>query len=236
MEKKKLFVAALLFVTMVITLYIKVVNNHDKEIKSNEDAMRFKEEYENLNDKKQSSEKLYKTIAVDEQNPMIYASYDDIKKVITDGTGVIYFGFPECPWCRNAVPVLLEAAKETGIDKIYYFNALSIRDKKHLDEDGNIIVDDEGTKEYKELLELLYDDLGEYEGLNDSSVKRLYFPTVVFIKNGEILGLHIGTVDSQTDSSVALTSAQTEELREIYSQYMLQVLGTMCDTEHEMKC
>lgn len=236
MEKKKLFVAALLLVTMVITLYIKVVNNHDKEIKSNEDAMRFKEEYENLNDKKQSSEKLYKTIAVDEQNPMIYASYDDIKKVITDGTGVIYFGFPECPWCRNAVPVLLEAAKETGIDKIYYFNALSIRDKKHLDEDGNIIVDDEGTKEYKELLELLYDDLGEYEGLNDSSVKRLYFPTVVFIKNGEILGLHIGTVDSQTDSSVALTSAQTEELREIYSQYMLQVLGTMCDTEHEMKC
>lgn len=236
MEKKKLFVAALLLVTMVITLYIKVVNNHDKEIKSNEDAMRFKEEYENLNDKKQSSEKLYKTIAVDEQNPMIYASYDDIKKVITDGTGVIYFGFPECPWCRNAVPVLLEAAKETGIDKIYYFNALSIRDKKHLDEDGNIIVDDEGTKEYKELLELLYDDLGEYEGLNDSSVKRLYFPTVVFIKNGEILGLYIGTVDSQTDSSVALTSAQTEELREIYSQYMLQVLGTMCDTEHEMKC
>lgn len=236
MEKKKLFVAALLLVTMVITLYIKVVNNHDKEIKNNEDAMRFKEEYENLNDKRQSSEKLYKTIAVDEQNPMIYASYDDIKKVITDGTGVIYFGFPECPWCRNAVPVLLEVAKETGIDKIYYFNALSIRDKKHLDEDGNIIVDDEGTKEYKELLELLYDDLGEYEGLNDSSVKRLYFPTVVFIKNGEILGLHIGTVDSQTDSSVALTSAQTEELREIYSQYMLQVLGTMCDTEHEMKC
>ena len=39
---------------------------------------------------------------------------------ILDGTGIIYFGFPECPWCRNAVPVLLDAAEEVGIEKIYY--------------------------------------------------------------------------------------------------------------------
>ena len=149
---------------------------------------------------------------------------------------MIYFGFPECPWCRNAVPVLIETAKEIGIDKIYYFNALSIRDKKHLNENGKIVVDEEGTEEYKELVDLLYDYLGEYEGLNDSSIKRLYFPTVVFIKNGNILGMHIGTVNTQTDPSEELTTQQIEELKKIYTKYMLEVLGTMCNDEHDLKC
>ena len=163
-------------------------------------------------------------------------TYSDIKNLITSGTGVIYFGFPECPWCRNAVPVLLDAAKESGINTIYYFNALSIRDKKHLDENGQIVVDDEGTEEYKELVELLYEYLDEYGGLNDSSIKRLYFPTVVFVKDGKVIGAHSGTVATQQDPNVILTSNEKNELKSIYSEYMLETLGSICTDKSNSKC
>ena len=85
----------------------------------------------------------------------------------------------------------------------------------------------EGTEEYYELVEKLDSVLGEYEGLNDSSIKRLYFPTVVFVKDGEIVGSHIGTVDSQTDPSIALTDEQYEELKSLLAKNMTKLIS--CD-------
>ena len=35
-------------------------------------------------------------------------------------TGVIYIGYPECIYCRVAVQVLLDTAKGTKLDNIYY--------------------------------------------------------------------------------------------------------------------
>ena len=34
-------------------------------------------------------------------------------------TAVFYFGYPDCPWCKEAVPILKEVAKQFH-DKIYY--------------------------------------------------------------------------------------------------------------------
>ena len=33
-----------------------------------------------------------------------------------------------CPWCRNALPVLFDAAKENDVETIYYMNILNERD------------------------------------------------------------------------------------------------------------
>ena len=63
-----------------------------------------------------------------------------------NSSGVIYFGFPECPWCRNAVSVLLDAASETGIDKIYYMNNRDDRDIQSL-KDGKISIEQAGKQE-----------------------------------------------------------------------------------------
>lgn len=194
------------------------------------DAKKFKDEYESLNTKiNPNNDKEYMEINIDEDNPMVYATYDEVKELIKKGTAVIYFGFPECPWCRNTVPVLIDVAKEMGIEKIYYYNAVSIRDKKSLDSNGNIVVEDEGTKEYKELVELLYNYLPVYGGLNDDSIKRLYLPTVVFIKNGEVIGLHTSTVESQEDPYVELTKEQYNELKNIFSDYINKTFEIVCD-------
>lgn len=227
--KKNKIILTLLFVCLLLAAILAKV--FIKQPIVNVQTTTFKQEYEELNDNDK-----YIDVEIPSDNPIVYSSYDEIEDIITEGTGVIYFGFPECPWCRNAVPQLIEAAKEVGLDKIYYFNALEIRDIKELDENGNIITEKDGTEEYYKLISLLYDHLEEYDGLNDKTIKRLYFPTVTVVKNGEVIGNHIGTVDSQDDPSIPLNESQIEELKGIYSNYMLEMLGTVCDTDIKDKC
>lgn len=219
----------LLIVTVIlasIALILSLYTFKDKVIKDN---IKFKNEYESLNGKLNSHDKEYVKVELDDDNPYVYATYDEVMDILKNKTGVIYFGFPECPWCRNMVPVLADAAKELGIKKIYYFNALDMRDIKSLDDNGNIVTEKEGTKEYYELIEALGDSIGSYEGLNDDSIKRLYFPTVVFVKDGKILNAHIGTLDSQEDPYVVLNKNQKNELKNIYIDNINKVYDILCD-------
>lgn len=213
----------IIVVTIFVLVGIKLLQTDSK--KENQ----FQVEYERLNGTKNSQGTEYLSVSIPEDNKMYYASYQEIINLLDHGTGVIYFGFPECPWCRSAVPVLLEAVDETAIDKVYYFNAYDIRDQKKLDENGQIVVEKEGTEEYKNLIKKLDSVLNPYEGLNDPTIKRLYFPTVLFVKNGEILYMHEGTLDSQKDPYVALTTLQQAELRNIYLTAIHDVLGDLCD-------
>ena len=193
------------------------------------DSLKFKAEYESLNGKKNKNNKEYVHVEVSPKNPFVYAKYEEVMDILEDGSGVIFFGFPECPWCRNMVPVLESAAKEMGIDKIYYFNALDMRDIKSLNKDGSIKTEKKGRDEYYKLISALGDSIGSYEGLNDDSIKRLYFPTVVFVKDGKILSSHIGTLDSQTDPYKVLNDKQKNELKEIYMDGINKVYEIMCD-------
>lgn len=221
MNKKIITFISLLFLSTIL------IGCEGKNIES--DAVKFKNEYESLNEKVNDSGKKYVEVSIDDDNVITYSNYNEVMDILNNGTGVIYFGFPECPWCRNVVPILLESAEITGINKIYYYNALSIRDTKVLNENGTITTEKEGTEEYYNLISVLSEYLGEYKGLNDTSIKRLYFPTVVFVKDGEILGLHVGTVSSQTDPYIKLNEEQTSELKNIYVDYMHKVLDDLCD-------
>lgn len=193
-------------------------------------ASRFKLEYESLNGQKTDDGREYMEVNINNDNKIVYADYKTIFDVL-DGTGVIYFGFPECPWCRNTVPVLLEAAEESGIKQIYYLNNHDDRDTKVL-KDGEVITEKEGTSNYNKLLEKLGDKASVYEGLEDKTIKRLYYPTVVFVKNGEITDYIEGTVESQEDPYTALTKDQRQELKDKYKSAINNLLS--CD--QDSKC
>ena len=218
MKKKTIIIITVVLVILIVITGLYFLLNKET------DNIKFKQEYESLNSKKG-----YLDIEIPKDNNIKYVSFDELMDVLEDGTGIIYFGFPECPWCRNALPVLLEAAKENEIQNVYYFNAKSIRDDKEL-KDGKIVTNKEGTKEYYELVDRLKYNLGVYEGLEDDSIKRLYFPTVVFVMGGKVVGTHIGTVDSQKDPSKHLTKKQKQELLNIYNENINKIYGT-CDTE-----
>lgn len=223
MKKKHV---VMMIIIMIITILVLFGLLFLRNIES--DAIQFKEEYESLNEEKAPNGKEYLEVSIPKNNKIYYATYQQIMDLLDHGTGVIYFGFPECPWCRNAAPVLLEAADDTPIDYIYYFNALSMRDKKSLDENGNIVVEQEGTEEYYQLVEALHSVLGPYEGLNDETILRLYFPTVVFVKDGEIVGSHEGTLNSQENPYTDLSKSQKEELKQIYIDLIYKTLGNLC--------
>ena len=216
-------VAAIVFIFVILGFLLFVILGDN----ATADEKHFKTEYESLNNKKNDNKKTYPTVTIPKNNNVKYASFDEVMDFLDSGTGILYLGFPECPWCRNAVPVLIDRALENEVENIYYFNALSIRDIKEL-KDGKIVTTKKGTKEYYKLVDKLKDNLGAYEGLNDDSIKRIYFPTVVFVMGGKVVGTHIGTVDSQDNPYKPLTKKQKKELETIYDKNIDKIYG-ICD-------
>ena len=88
----------------------------------------------------------------------------------------------------------------------------------------------EGSKDYYEILDLLGEKASVYDGLNDETIKRIYFPTVVFVKDGEIVAFHEGTVDSQEDASVYLDAAQQKELKTTLRSYFDLIKPQRCSS------
>lgn len=223
MEKsnKIYLIIILVCAALVIGLCVYAIVNHEKAYST--DAERFKYEYESLNGKIDgSNNKDFMEIKIDEENPIIYKTGKEIVDIMKNEEALIYFGFNTCPWCRNAVPVLLDAAKELNVSKIYYVDIFDIRDSYEFS--GNIIPDQtkKGTDAYYEILDILDESLEEYfvkdtqGNMYDTGVKRLYAPTVVAISHGTVKGIHESTLESQTDPYTALSDEQKEELKEIY--------------------
>lgn len=210
-----------IFLILVGVIGLSIILFNDKKMTDNQ---KFKEEYESLNDKTKNGVK-YPEVKINPTN-IEYIDSDRALEILEKETGVIYFGFPECPWCRNLVPVLLEASDEVGIDKIYYLNNLDERDTKQL-ENNKIVTEKEGTNDYYKLVEALKDFLWNYDGLNDNSIKRIYYPMVVFVKEGKILSTHIDTVESQDNPYKSLTKEQHDELFDDIVSKMFKTIS--CD-------
>lgn len=111
--------------------------------------------------------KEYDTVTSD--NVFVYKDIDEIIKILEHGTGVVYLGFPECPWCRAYVVYLNEVAKENDVEQIYYYNILEARKNN--------------TDEYEKIVNILSD----YLQYDDEGNKRVYVPAVIGVNDGEIV-------------------------------------------------
>lgn len=233
MKKSSIIIIAIVTVFAVFIGY-KYIN--DDKVVVNEDGIKFKNEYESLNNRVNSNNnKLYPKVSISKNNVVKYSSYDEVLEILKSGSGVIYFGYPECPWCRNLVPVLLSAAKESELDTIYYLNIKNDRDLLILDDESKIKTEKEGSKKYFELLKALDSILDDYvltsnDGKEVSAGhKRIYVPLVVFVKDGKIIAHHTDTVSSQKDPYVALTDREEEELLMDLINKMNSFSGAVCD-------
>lgn len=121
-------------------------------------------------DKMSDAERFAKEYDFTVNNVFVYRNLDEINKILENGTGVVYLGFPECPWCKGYIPYLNEVAINEHLDKIYYFNILN--DRKN------------NTSGYKKTVELLND----YLKYDNEGNKRIYVPAVIAVNNGKIVG------------------------------------------------
>lgn len=152
-SKKTKLILLIVSLVVLVGLLVFVILNEKKDNVSI-DAKKFNEEYK----------------LDDEENVFVYRSAEKIIKILENGTGVVYLGFPECPWCTAYVKILNEVAKEEGLEKIYYYNILE--DRKN------------NTENYKKIVSILNDNLLYDEEGN----KRIFVPDVTFILKGEIVG------------------------------------------------
>lgn len=107
---------------------------------------------------------------VAKNNVFVYRNIDEIINILEKGTGIVYLGFPECKWCQRYTKYLNEVAMDMGISKIYYYN---IREDRKLN-----------TENYQKIVSILENYLQNDEEGN----KRIYVPSVIALKKGEIVG------------------------------------------------
>lgn len=128
----------------------------------------------NLNDSDKFA-KEYNLVDTDgklQKNVFVYKNGLEIINILKHGTGLVYLGFPECPWCGEYVKHLNEVAMENGVDKIYYKNVLGDRITKN--------------RTYKYILKKLNKQL-QYD---EEGNKKLYVPALIAVKNGKIVGFN----------------------------------------------
>lgn len=229
--KKKiiLFITLIILVGVISLVCIKLNGKDEKQVK---DSIKFKEEYEKINDTVKPK------VSLEDDNPFVYVSDEKIVDTLKKGTGLIYFGFSNCPWCRNAVNVL----QYVNADKILYFD---LKDKRDTYEviNGVLTKTKDGTKEYYEVLEILNDILDDYEIEDNSNTykvgeKRIYVPLVVGVLDGKIVGYHLDTVELNEGQSPydLLDENQKNKLKLIYDEINLKVNSSACDLNSKHGC
>ena len=146
----------------------------------------------------------------DTDPPFVETTFQESIRMFTEkGSGILYYGRTNCPWCQRAVPVLDEVAKETGVT-IYYIDA---SEPLATAADGSV----DATKSqevYQELLGYISPILEK----DEDGKPAFQIPEVIGVKNGEIVGHHLSLVDSfSLDSEDAqMNDEQVAELKDIY--------------------
>src|SRR5690554_146126 len=189
----------------------------------------FITEYEALNGTTTESGMTYLDLDIPEDHRFVMSDEESILDIFNGGNGVIYFGFPECPWCRSALMVMQEAAKDVSLGKIHYMNVLDIRNELSLDDDGNVVVDKQGSDFYNQVLEYLGEHAPLYPGLEETGERRILVPLVVSVVEGEITFSHSGTVETHTNPFEPMDDVSREALLNIYKEGFLTV--TSCSIE-----
>ncbi len=139
-------------------------------------------------------------------NGVEHVFYDlDVKTMVQamkdKKTFVVYFGDSGCEWCAEAVPILNQAAQENEM-QVGYVNTRSNPEwEKNTDIDN---------------YDMLVEAAGEFLEYDSDGVRHLYTPSVFFIRNGEVVGFHEGTVENHNARNRQMTVDEQEVLRNTY--------------------
>ena len=195
--KKKIIIGIIILLVLVaigISLFFLFRDEEEPEVS---DAQKFASEY----------------TQVTSDNVFLYRNASEIIRILENGTGVVYLGFPECKWCQKYVTYLNEAAKENDITRIYYFDIYDARANN--------------TEEYQQIVSLLE----EYLAYDEEGNKRVFVPAVVVADGGEIVGF---------DDETSLDTHDLDDPEEYWTEEevndLMDKLATMFDYVNDGIC
>jgi len=159
LSEKQLWIGAAVLAALILGLALALAyinsDQNDRPVDSSEsDSDRFSREYPRVRG----------------NNRFVYATNDEVISIFGGGTGVVFLGFPECPWCQAIVEYIDQAAADEGIERVYYLN---IRQERQ-----------DNTPVYRQLLSYLE----PYLEPDDSGELKLLVPDITAIKDGRIVG------------------------------------------------
>lgn len=206
MKKKNIIILILILLIAFIVSVYWLFNTYDKlslgernapsEIVLS-DAEKFQAEYP----------------GVSPDNVFVYKSASEIIDILKTGTGLVYLGFPECPWCQKYSIYLDEVAREQNLEKIYYYNVRQIRS--------------DNAPEYQEMVALLQEFLDKDADGNP----RIFVPDLTAVKDGEIIAHDNSTsLNSSADGTPAewWTEERVLNIKEAFKSMIEPV--NVCET------
>lgn len=188
----KIIIGAVILFIVLIAVYFLFIGGSD--------AKKFDREY-----------------SIGEDNVFVYKNAKEVVDILKNGTGIVYMGFPECPWCQAYVKILNDSAKENGVDKIYYLNIKNDRENN--------------SKEYQEIVNLLRGKLVFY----NEGKEKVTVPYVAFIANGKIIDYDNETSTMKDDITPAQfwTKEEKEKIKTkfkvVFEQVSKQGMCTDCN-------
>ena len=98
-----------------------------------------------------------------------YKTTKETLNIMQEGSGIIFFGFPENEWSKEYALMMNETAKKLNIKEIYYYNFKAARSSNN--------------HSYNQMVEILKDFLPTM----DTGTQNIYAPSMAIIKNGYVL-------------------------------------------------
>lgn len=126
-------------------------------------------------------------------------SFEDAIAFFEEGkSGVLYFGFPACPWCDELVPILKEEAEKNDIEVLYVQTRDDQKERLYTDEQRDRI------EPY----------LPDYIRNNLKGELTLYVPLVVSVVDGKVADGHQGTTEDHDAKEREMTDEEKAELKD----------------------
>jgi len=151
MKKKTILIGVILAICVLAGILLVVLQPWSPGVS---DAVRFSEAYS----------------LVDEDNVFVHISVREAADKLESGTGIIYLGFPDCPWCQTYVPILNMVAQDIGLERIYYANIFDARANN--------------TSDYRRIVQALEERLD----LDEDNNPRVFVPYIAAVRDGVIVG------------------------------------------------
>lgn len=158
---------------------------------------------------KEKFDQEYKMVKSD--NVFVYRNVQEINAILKNGTGIIFMGFPENIWSGYYANILNETAKQLGIKEILYYNFYEDRISKNATYQSIVL------------------KLDKYLPTLDDGTKNIYAPTLIIVKNGEIIAFDsetsfiTGSISPEEYWDSFQTSAKVTSFERYFKEYLSEV-------------
>lgn len=207
MKRNIIIILSISFLIVIMMSIIVFMKTDNSDSKFSDEEIKFKEEYESKNGIAINEEESLKNISVDIDNNVLYLDDSNILNYLTNGNNIIYLGWSEDNNSRTILPVLIETLKENKIENFYYYNLKKV--KSAYDNNNDLKKQD------------IYINMMNIIGIEETTtpeIKRELKPaTVVFVKNGKVLGYY---EFEKEDFKENLTKTEKSSLKKEYQNYI----------------